>query len=164
VQLVLAHAYESLPGQAPVPAHQRDAVVLEPGQLGGVVELVDGLVAAAQHGIGVQVAGDGLPHTRDASRLVEQLRRAQQRLGRHAGVERALAADEVRLDDRDGMATLGEPARDHLARRPGTDHDDIELALLHGPCSVWAAGWTGDRRRPVRASETPGYNPPPSRM
>ena len=50
----------------------------------------------------------------------------QQRLRRHARPERALAADEPVLDDRDLEPALGEPPRRHLARRPGADHHHVE--------------------------------------
>ena len=63
--------------------------------------------------------------------LGHHLARPQQRLGRHAGVVGALAADEVLLDDRDLEAYLAKPSGGDLARRPGADHDDVEAALGH---------------------------------
>ena len=80
----------------------------------------------------VELAGHRLADARDAPHLGEQLARAQQRLGRHAGVERALAADQVRLDDRDVEARLAQPARRHLAGGAGAEDDHVEFALAHG--------------------------------
>ena len=63
---------------------------------------------------GSSVAGHRLRHAGHAARLVEQLARAQQRLRGHAGVVGALAADQVRLDDRHARARRRRGAR----RRP----------------------------------------------
>ena len=68
---------------------------------------------------------------RHAARLGGQLDRPQQRLRGHAGVERALAADEPLLHDRDREPGLAEPPGHDLARRPGADHDHVELPLRH---------------------------------
>ncbi len=63
---------------------------------------------------------------RHAARLADELLRPQQRLRRHAGVERALAADEVLLDERDlHPMALGQPPRGNLARGPSADDDCV---------------------------------------
>ena len=61
----------------------------------------------------------------------------QQRLRRHARPERALAADQPVLDDRDLQPVLREPPRRHLAGRPGADHHHIEAP--HGPRTLTAS-------------------------
>src|SRR4029077_6945652 len=49
-----------------------------------------------------------------------------QRFRGHAAVERALAADEMLLDDGDAEPGLAESARADLARRTGPDPDRVE--------------------------------------
>jgi hypothetical protein len=115
-----------LSGQLADAAEQLDVAVLEPRELGGVVEVVDDLVAAGEGGSDVEVARDRLGGAADAAGLGQRLVGPQQPLGRHAGPERALAADEPVLDDRHAQATVGEPPCSHLARRPGTDHHHVE--------------------------------------
>ena len=80
-----------LAGDACPAAHERDAALLEPRHLRAVVQIADHLVAALEHGRAVDRPELEPGH---ALRLVGELDRAQQRLGRHAGVERAVAADE----------------------------------------------------------------------
>ena len=102
------------PGDLRPAADQRHAVLLEPRHLRAVVAVVDHLVAPPQHGRAVDRRG---PQAGHASDLARQLDRPQQRLRRHAGVERAVAADERALDDRDREPVLAQPARHHLAGR-----------------------------------------------
>ena len=108
---------------------------LEPRDLLVVVEVVDDLVAALERGRHVEPA-DRLRCAGDAPRLGQHLAGPQQRLGRHAAVERALAADEVLLDDGDLEAGFGQAPRAHLPGRPGTDDHDVEAALAHGAQSI----------------------------
>ena len=84
--------------EPPAAADERDAVLLEPRQLTRVVEVRDHLVAPREHGRHVDRPDLEAGDARD---LALELDRAQQRLRRHAGVVRALAADEPVLDDRD---------------------------------------------------------------
>ena len=51
---------------------------------------------------------------------------AQESLGRHATVERALTADQMAFDHGHAQPRLAEPARADLAGRPGADHDRVE--------------------------------------
>ena len=99
-------------------AQKRHAALLEPRQLHRVVEVVDDFVAAAQRRRDVELAGRCLRCARDAARLVERLRGTQQRLRRHAGVVRALAADELaaRRSRRTGRSR---PGGRRTPRRPG---------------------------------------------
>ena len=126
LDLLVADGHPPLAGEPPVAADQLDPALLEPRQLRVVVEVVDDLVAAREHGRDVELAGHGLGRAGDALGLGERLVRAQQRLRRHARPERALAPDEPVLDDRDLQPVLGEPPRRHLARRPGADDHHIE--------------------------------------
>ena len=100
------------------------------GSCDRVVEIVDHLVAAREHG--GRRRGPG-PQARNPADLGEQLARTQQRLRRHARVVGALAADEVLLDERDLETGLAEPPGGDLAGRPGADDDDVEAALGHRP-------------------------------
>ena len=61
-------------------------------------------------------------------RRVHGLARTQQRLRRDARPVRALAADELALDERDAQAALGERAGAVLARRAAADHDHVVVA------------------------------------
>ena len=56
MQDVVAHAHQPLAVETAVTAHEDDAARLEPRQLGGVVEVVDDLVASREHGVGVERA------------------------------------------------------------------------------------------------------------
>ena len=96
--------HAALAVQAPAASHERDAVLLEPRQLARVVEVRDHLVAPREHGRHVD-RPDSRPG--DALDLTLELDRTQQCLRRHAGVVRALAADEPVLDDRDRDARSG---------------------------------------------------------
>ena len=110
-------------------AEELDPAFLQPGQLTGVVEVVDHLVAALEHGLRVEVAADRGADAGHAARLGQQLARSQQRLRGHAGVVGALAADQVALDDRDREPAVGEAAGADLARGAGADHDRVEFSL-----------------------------------
>ena len=55
------------------------------------------------------------------ARVVHRLTGAQQRLRRDAGPVRALAADQLALDERDAQPALGERAGAVLARRAAAD-------------------------------------------
>ena len=99
-------------------AKQGDAALLEPGQLRRVVEVVDDLVAPREHRADVELAGRSLGGPRHAARLGERLRRAQQPLRGHAGVERAFPADQLLLDQRDRQALLGQAPGAHLPAGP----------------------------------------------
>ena len=125
-----------------MPAHERDAALLEPRELGRVVEVVDHLVAPREHRAHVERA------RRDAGyppRLGGELDGPQQRLRRHARIEGALAADEPLLDDRHLQTRLAEAPGDHLAGRPCADHDHVELAFLHRRLLVVAGKGQCDR-------------------
>ena len=90
---------------------------------------MDHLVAACEHCGRVEPVGR---QPRNAPDLGEQLTGTEERLRRHAGVVRALAADEVLLDEGDVDAGLAQPPGDDLAGRSGADHDHVEASFGHG--------------------------------
>ena len=169
---VIADAHPSLAVERPTAAEELDPAFLQPGQLAGVVEVVDHLVAAVEHCLRIEALVDGDP--RHALRLGEQIGGPQQRLRGHAGVVGALAADQVLLDDRDREPAVGEPARANLARGPGAKHDRVELLLGHRvflpdsvqslhiargrQASTWSVRANGCRSRLPEASLNPGKN------
>ena len=86
------------PSSAPCRGRARPAL-LEPGELGGVVQL--GITSSRRASAAATSSCRSPPGAPGTRRPRPAARRAQQRLGRHAGVVRALAADEMLLDDRD---------------------------------------------------------------
>ena len=68
-----------------VPAHEIDVGVVEPAHLAVVLPVGGERVATGEDGGGVERAGDGLTRAVDGARVGERLRRAQERLARHAG-------------------------------------------------------------------------------
>ena len=117
--------------QPSLATEQLDAPLLQPGQLARVVTVLDHLVAAGQDGRGVQVAAHRLRRARYPARLGQRLRRAQQGLRRHARVIRALAPDQVALDDRHLQPALGDAPGADLAGRARSHNDDVELQGAH---------------------------------
>ena len=84
------------PGEPAGAAHEVDAVVGQPALLAGVGVVGDHEVAPGERGLDVDLRGG-----RRLARLLDRLAGPQQRLGRDARVVRALAADQLALDDRD---------------------------------------------------------------
>jgi hypothetical protein len=99
---------------------------------------VDHLVATLEHDRRI---GPARGQPRHAPHLGQQLGWPQERFRGHARVVRALAADELRLDDRHVEAGLAEPAGDDLPGRPGAEHDDVERSL-HPTILDWLACWS----------------------
>ena len=75
----------------------------------------------------------------------------QQRFRRHAGPERAGAAEQVAVDDRDRRAAGARVMRGRLARSAGPDDHEIERALGHRS----ALYQSGPPSRPGSSSSTP---------
>jgi hypothetical protein len=96
--------------------------------LGLVVEPVDDLVAPLEHVLRVELLGHRLARAGHALDLVQQLGRAQQRLGRHARPVSALATDQLALDQGHVQSLGAELSGAHFAGRPGPDHDHVVLA------------------------------------
>ena len=124
-QELVVDEHPSLSVQAAAAAYDRDAALLEPRQLTGVVQMVDHLVPPPQDRVHVQRPDR---ETRNPFHLVSELDGPEQRLRGHAGVERALSSDEPVLDDRHGEPVLAESSRRHLAGSAGADHHHVELA------------------------------------
>ena len=74
----------------------------------------------AKHGLDVDLARSPRPPCR-----VDGLAGAQQRLGRDAGLVRALAADQLALDHRDPQPAVGQRARTVLPGRASADDDHV---------------------------------------
>ena len=110
-------------------AEELDPTFLQPGQLPGVVAVVNYLIATLEHRARIEPLVGG--NSRHSLRLGEQVGRAQQCLRRHAGVVGALAADQVLPDDRHREPAVGQPPGADLARGPGAEHDRVELPLAH---------------------------------
>ena len=100
---------------------------------------------------------------RRLARGVHRLAGTQQRLRRDARPVRALAADQLALDERDAQAALGERAGAVLAGRAAADHDHVVVAAHVGSsapaCSrtMYSAYQSGQfaSASPVRSSCSP---------
>jgi hypothetical protein len=90
-----ANPHSPLAVQPAMTADQRDTTAFQPRHLPGIIQAARELVAAGQHRVHIELAGNGLCSTRDPAGLGQRLRGAQQRLGGHAGVVGALAADQL---------------------------------------------------------------------
>ena len=80
LELVVADLDAPLAGQHAEAAVELDPAVVEPRQHRAVVEVVDDLVAAVEHRLHVELAGDRLGRAGDAPDLAQDLLRAQQPL------------------------------------------------------------------------------------
>ena len=129
---LVADPHPALAVEPGLAAHELDAAFVQPRQLDGVVEVVDDLVTAGEYARRVE-RRLRQADTGHAFHLVHQLARPQQRLRRHAGVVRALAADQLALDQRHLQPVFGHPPGADLAGRAGPDHDGVDGALgAHG--------------------------------
>ena len=98
------------------------------GLVGLDMTRVVGVVAALAHDHVVAARGCLLPRVVAAAGA--NLCRVQQRLRWHAAPERARAAEEIALDERDRRAARSRVAGRSLARSARADHDEVE-ALGH---------------------------------
>ena len=105
------------PSSRPCPRTSVTPRSVEPWDLGGVVEVVDHLVATGEHGRDVERPGRDAG---DPPRLGGELDRPQQRLRGHARVEGAFPADEALLHDRHFEPRLAQAPGD--APRPAPRH------------------------------------------
>jgi hypothetical protein len=105
---------------------QVDGLAREPPLLAGVGVVRDHEVPVGQRRRHVDLRG-----RRGLERAVDRLARAQQRLGRDAGVVGALPADQRPFDHGDVEAAVGQCAGAVLAGRAGADDDDVVVS--HGP-------------------------------
>ncbi len=115
-------------GQPAVAPGQFDAGVTEPLHLAVVLPVRGEGVTPRQHRCRVQrPAADRLPGTGHRAGVGQRGHRAQQRLARHAGPVRTLAADQFALHDHRAQPGGGRPVGDVLAGGARADHDDVEL-------------------------------------
>ena len=129
----VAHAVDLDDARAGEPAgaaQQVDAVIGQPALLSGVGVVGDHEVAPGERRLDVDLGGRGR-----LARPVDRLARPQQRLRRDARPVRALAADELALDDGHAQAALGQRARAVLARRAAAEHDHVVVAAHVGSSS-----------------------------
>ena len=164
----LDHAGPCEPAAA---AQEVDAVVGQPALLTRVGVVRDHEVPPGERGLDVDLRGG-----RRLARSLHRLARPQQRLRRDARPVRALAADQLALDERDTQPALGQCAGAVLAGRAAAHHDDVVVAA-HGHTLPVAFGLAGGRPRGrpptlndlgARASESPrdtgpGVNQGPTR-
>ena len=115
-----------VPASLPVPRSRSMPLIRQPALLTGVGVLGDHEVPPRERGLDVDLRGG-----RRVARLVDRLARAQQRLGRDARPIRALAADQLALDDGDPQPTLGERTGAVLAGGAGAQHDHV-VVVAHG--------------------------------
>ncbi|MDQ1171579.1 hypothetical protein QE392_003383 [Microbacterium proteolyticum] len=114
-----------------MPAHEIDPRALQPLDLTGVVVVAGHGVASAQDGGDIELAGDGLFRAVDVARGAQRGTAAQEGLGGHACPVRALAADELGLDDYRGEPGLDGTVGDVLAHGTGADDDEVVFAFAH---------------------------------
>jgi hypothetical protein len=119
-------ATRTSPPTHPGAAKEFDPALPEPGQLAGIVKVVNHFVAAFQNGGDVQTAGDRLPDPRGAPGLVQDLTGVEQRLGRHACVIGALAGNQMLFDQGDPEPGLGRLTGKDLSGWPCPEDDDVK--------------------------------------
>ena len=171
------HDDRALPRQPRGAPHHLQPLADGPAHLAAVVPVVGEGGAPREHPRGVQRPGDGGAGALHAPGGSDRLPRAQQRLGRHAGVVRALPAHQGLLDQRHRQAALVGVARGDLPDGPRTDDDDVDglVCLLPRSCpepvartdggatgaprGVSAAAAGGPRAGP-RSARGPGPAPP----
>jgi hypothetical protein len=118
------------PGEARSTPHEGDPGALEPLDLARVVPVGGEGGAPRQDRSAVDLAGHGLGRAGDRARRREHGARAQERLGRHARPVRALAADELLLDDDDAQPGAARAVGDVLPDRTRADDHDVVRAVL----------------------------------
>ena len=137
LELAAVGRYDAGASDASLAPDQLRPLVLEPARVPGVVAVARDLVAPPEDAIDRQLPGHRLGGAGRVARGLEDLGRPEQRLRRHAGVVRALAAGEPVLDD-DDLDVLIEPperADEVLAARPRPDDDDTtshDVTLSNG--------------------------------
>ncbi len=129
---------EPMSSDTPGPPDDHRTSPFEPAHVAGVTGIVGAL--AADH---VVTPGRRPRPVVGATGCVHG-RRMQQRLGGHAGPERAGATVEVPVDDRDGGAALAGQVGRGFAGRAGADDGEVERRVHVRRVPVWCV-----RQRPV---------------
>src|SRR5204863_4168709 len=109
-------------GEPAAAAQQRDPLAGEPALLPGVGVLGDHEVAPGEHGPDVD-----LRRGRRVARALHRLARPQHALRRDARPVRALAPDQLALDDGDAQPAGGERAGAVLPGGAGAQYDDVAV-------------------------------------
>ncbi len=117
-------------GQAAATADQCDAAIREPFRRAGVGVVGDHEVAPRECRRDVHLGARP-----DVARRLHGLARPQQGLRGDACPVRALAPDQLALDDGDVQASFGERRRAMLARRTSAEHDDVVVHAHSGSSS-----------------------------
>ena len=119
--------------------YELDRALFDPRQLGIVAQVVNHLVATTQNGGHVDLPAGGLRESNPThpARLGQRLGWPQQGLGGHAGIERALPADQLALDQRHGKTVIGQAPGAHLPGGTGAEDDHIEVFSAHEQLLDW---------------------------
>ena len=147
--------------QTPGPAKHLDALPLEVGRLGPVLVLRHHEVAPREGTLRSDTSAHRLAGARRLARRLQRLARPQQRLRRDTGPIVTLTPDQPALHNRHPKARVSETPRTMLARRTGTDNDDVERShdAVVGDARnalTWAATCSGSSPGPPRnAKRTP---------
>jgi hypothetical protein len=141
-------------GEPAAAAQQVDPRSRQPALLTRVRVLGDHEVAPRERRLDIDLRG-----RRRLARRMDRLARPQQRLRRYARPVRALAADQLALDERDAQPALGQRAGAVLARRAAAQHDDV-VVVAHGDLRCPIVGRSASRHPHARrARGTPGRGP-----
>src|ERR1019366_6035027 len=106
-----------------------------------VIEAVDDLIATVEHGSKIHLTAGSLGGPAHAPRLGEGLGGTQERLGWHARVERAFAAHEIPLDQRNRKARLAQTPGASLSAGSCAQHHHVELANVAHDLSLSFRGF-----------------------
>src|SRR5699024_7424751 len=122
--------YPALTEEAPVSSDELDARRGEPVDLPRILPLSGERVASGQNLRNIEFSVRCLARTGDPASRAQRLTAAQERLRRHAGPVRALAADEFGFDDRRPQSALTRIVGDVLSDRTGSEDDEVEVDLV----------------------------------
>ncbi len=148
------------PGQAAVAAQDPDTDRVQPVELAVVLPVADDLVPVGEDRRRGQGAADRLAQSGERAGVGAGDPGAEERLAGHAGPVRALAADQLALDDRRTQTGRPHPVGDVLADRSRAQyHHVVDLLVFHRMChdpSLRAGAWNSAARYAVVPGESPG--------
>ena len=130
--LLAFHGEAGGAGQRALAHMHRDLVLLHQVR-DALVELLGDTAAAFHHRfeIGLDLAGDLEPVILGVLGVVEDLGRAQQRLGRDAAPVEADTAEQFAFDDGGLEAQLRAADRRDIAAGAASEHDDVVIGVSH---------------------------------
>ncbi len=159
------------PSSRPSPRNSSIPCSSSQGSCAGVVEVVDDLVAAVEHRLGVEIAAHRRGDARHPSRLGEQVGRVAAAPSMACRRSRSTRRRPGAARRSRPQAAVGEAAGADLARGAGPEHDRVELSLTHRrhrtiarhiargrQASTWSIRAKGCRSRLPEASLNPGTN------